>query len=190
LDETTKEFHTTFEVQSLPTGMFRCLQLSHRKKLTVLGFFLILLGFGGILTGPISEVFGRNPVYIVSLTLFIVMDTTAAVATNLAPRIIFRGLVELFASGPLVCSAAALVDLWSLVERIYMFPYFIMTLELAATVVPVLGSNIVMATAVSWRFVDWTIIFKQRPCWSLSPSSFPRHTAQFSSNGRRSSFIV
>lgn len=39
-----------------------------------------------------------------------------------------------------------------------MFPYFTMTLELAATVAPVLGSNIVMATAVSWRFVDWTII--------------------------------
>lgn len=36
LDETTKEFHTTFEVKSLPTGMFRCLQLSHRKKLTPL----------------------------------------------------------------------------------------------------------------------------------------------------------
>lgn len=39
-----------------------------------------------------------------------------------------------------------------------MFPYFTMTLELAATVASVLGSNIVMATAVSWRFVDWTII--------------------------------
>jgi hypothetical protein len=38
-----------------------------------------------------------------------------------------------------------------------MFPYFTITLELAATVVSVLGSNIAMATSVSWRFVDWTI---------------------------------
>lgn len=116
LNKTTKEFRIAFEVQSLPTGMFRCLQLSHREKLRltslVLGFFLVLLGFGGFfLTWHISEVFGKNPVYIVSLTLFIVMDMIAAVAQNLVQRIIFRGLAGFFALGPLVCLAAALVDL-------------------------------------------------------------------------------
>ena len=77
----------------------------------VLGFFLVLLGFAGILTWPISEVFGRNPVYTVSLTLFIVMGMIAAVDKNLVQSIIFRGLAGVFASGPLVCSAGALVDL-------------------------------------------------------------------------------
>jgi MFS family permease len=55
----------------------------------------------------------------------------------------------------LVCSAAALIDLWSLVERVYIVPYYAMMLELAATVAPVPGSFIVMATSVSWRWVDW-----------------------------------
>jgi MFS family permease len=117
----------------------------------VLAFFLILLGFGGILTGPVSEVSGRNPVYLVCLPLFIVLDSVAAVAQNLPQRIICRGLAGLFASGPLVCSAATLVDLWSLVERVYIVPYYAMMLELAATVAPVPGSFIVMSNLVSWR---------------------------------------
>lgn len=121
LEETSKVFHTIFQIQSFPTGMYSCLQMSHEETLTqlALAFFLILLGLGGILSGTITEVFGRNPVYIVSLTLLILMDTSVA----LERRIICRGLAGLFASGPLVCSAAALVDLWSLVERVYIFPY-------------------------------------------------------------------
>ncbi|KAJ5364233.1 uncharacterized protein N7496_009946 [Penicillium cataractarum] len=132
LIETTKLFHTNFEIQSLPTGL------------------------GGMLTAPVSEVIGRNPVYIVCLILFILLETSAALSQNLAQRIVSRGLAGLFASGPLVCSAAALVDLWSLIERVYMFPYYAMILELGATVGPVPGSYIVMANTVSWRFVDWS----------------------------------
>lgn len=160
LTETTKLFHTSFEVQSLPTGMLSRLQFSYEAKLTriFLALFLILLGLGDVLTAPVSEVIGRNPVYIVCLILFILLDTGAALSQNLAQRIVCRGLAGLFASGPLVCSAAALVDLWSLIERVYMFPYYAMILELGATVGPVPGSYIVMATAVSWRFVDWVTI--------------------------------
>jgi MFS family permease len=117
-----------------------------------LAFFLILLGFGGMLTGPLSEV-GRNPVYIVCLTLFIILDSVAAIAQNLPQRIICRGLTGLFASGPLVCSAATLVDLWALVERVYTVPYYAMMLKLAATVAPVPGSFIVQSNSVSWRWV-------------------------------------
>ncbi|KAJ5911443.1 uncharacterized protein N7473_000746 [Penicillium subrubescens] len=120
-----------------------------------LAFFLILLGFGGMLTGPLSEV-GRNPVYIVCLTLFIILDSVAAIAQNLPQRIICRGLTGLFASGPLVCSAATLVDLWALVERVYTVPYYAMMLKLAATVAPVPGSFIVQSNSVSWRWVVWT----------------------------------
>lgn len=39
------------------------------------------------------------------------MDMIAAVAKNLVQSIIFRDLAGFFASGPLVCSAGALVDL-------------------------------------------------------------------------------
>jgi MFS family permease len=123
-----------------------------------LALFLILSGLGSVLTGPLSEVMERNPVYIVCLTLFILLDSGAALAQNVVQRILCRGLAGLFASGPLVCSGAALVDLWSLVERVYVFPYYAMIIELGATVGPVPGSYIVMATAVSWRFVDWATI--------------------------------
>lgn len=40
-------------------------------------------------------------------------------------------------------------------ERVYIVTYYAMMLELAATVAPVSGSFIVMATSVSWRWVDW-----------------------------------
>ncbi|KAJ6021019.1 Major facilitator superfamily domain general substrate transporter [Penicillium herquei] len=62
-----------------------------------------------------------------------------------------------FGSAPLVCSAAALVDIWSPIERNYAFPFFSIVAFLGATAGPVPGS-IISWTHVSWRYVDWITI--------------------------------
>ncbi|KAJ5085428.1 hypothetical protein N7532_010199 [Penicillium argentinense] len=117
LTSTRKLYQTSFELQSVPTAMY-----------------LIGLGIGGMVTAPVSELFGRNP------------------------RIVCRGLAGLFASAPLVCAAAALVDLWSLIERVYAFPYFAIISFLGPTIGPTLGGFINMSPRISWRWVDWITI--------------------------------
>lgn len=124
--------------------------------------FLVGLGIGGLATAPISEVIGRNAVYISALITFMFFMIWAGLAKTLAQRIVFRGLAGLFASGLPVCSAAAVVDLWSLAERAYAFPAYAILSLMGAVVSIVPGSFISQAErihpAMTWRWVDWASI--------------------------------
>lgn len=110
------------------------------------------------MTAPVSEVVGRNYVYLTCVPLFMLFDMGAGLAQTVTQRIICRAFAGLFGSGPLVCSAAALVDLWSLIERVYAFPLYAVLGFLGATVSPTPGSLVTWVNAVSWRWVDWTTI--------------------------------
>lgn len=110
------------------------------------------------MTAPISEVVGRNPVYIPTLALFMLFTMGAGLSRTIAQRIVLRAFAGLSASAPLVCSAAAVVDLWTLIERVYVYPFFAMITFLGAAVAPTVGSYITEVEAVSWRFVDWVTI--------------------------------
>lgn len=126
--------------------------------------YLIGLGVGGLFTAPVSEVVGRNPVYVIMLPGFMLFDMGAGLAQNIGQRCVCRGLAGLFGSAPLVCSAAAVVDVWSLEERVYIFPATIIIVFLGALLAIVPGSYIGQQSLkhnwVSWRWVDWaTIIF-------------------------------
>ncbi|KAJ5679032.1 hypothetical protein N7462_007276 [Penicillium macrosclerotiorum] len=134
-------YHTSFELETVPTALY-----------------LILLGAGGIIAAPVSEVIGRNPVYISCTPLFMLFEMGSGLAQNVTQRIVCRALCGLFGSAPLVCSAGALVDLWSQIERVYVFPFYAIVAFLGATTGPAPGSVIVWVHAVSWRFVDWMTI--------------------------------
>jgi MFS family permease len=86
--------------------------------------FLIMNGLGALVAAPISEVFGRNPIYIPTMILFMLFDMGAGLAQTVIQQIVCRALAGLFGSAPAVLAAASLVDIWSRIERVYMFPLF------------------------------------------------------------------
>ncbi|KAJ5774466.1 hypothetical protein N7457_009362 [Penicillium paradoxum] len=141
LTSTKLLFHTSLEVQTLPTAMF-----------------LIGSGLGALVTAPVSELFGRNPVYIPTMVAFMLFNMGAGLSQTAVQRIICRGLAGLFGSAPSVLAAATLVDVWSRIERVYAFPAFSIIVFTGPLVGPIPGSAVVSET--SWRWVDWmTIIF-------------------------------
>lgn len=85
-------------------------------------------------------------------------DMGAGLSQNVGQRSVCRGLAGLFGSAPLVCAAAALVDLWSIIERVYAFPYFIILTFWGATFGPLPGGYINQSRSTSWRWVDWVTI--------------------------------
>ncbi|KAJ5834486.1 Major facilitator superfamily domain general substrate transporter [Penicillium robsamsonii] len=141
LTSTKKLFHTTFEVQTLPTAMF-----------------LIGSGVGALITGPISEVVGRTPVYIPAMIGFMLFDMGAGLSKTVVQRIVCRGLAGLFGSAPAVIAAASIVDIWSRVERVYTFPIFSIIIFTGPLVGPVPGAFAVHAESAGWRWVDWMTI--------------------------------
>lgn len=123
--------------------------------------YLIGLALGAMLTGPFSEVLGRNPVYIITLTTFMLFSMGSGLSDKARPQIICRFFAGVFGSAPSVAAAGSLTDLWSRVERVYAFPVYVCGAFLGAAAAPAPAGFILDPhTPVSWRWIMWmTIIF-------------------------------
>lgn len=118
--QAAEEFGVSSVVESMATAMY------------LLGF-----GLGAPFAAPLSETFGRNPVYIGTMTLFMVFVMASALAPNIGAQLVFRLFAGLFGSTPLTCAGGSISDMWNAIERTAMFPVF----ANAAFWGPILGSS-------------------------------------------------
>ena len=88
------------------------------------GLWLVGSGIGSMVTGPFSETFGRNPVYIGSMVIFMIFTMATALSPNLGAQLTYRFFVGFFASPPLVCGGGTISDLWSPLEKTWAFSVF------------------------------------------------------------------
>ena len=72
----------------------------------VLGF-----AFGPLIIAPLSEMYGRLPLYHSCNFLFIVFTIAAAVANNMAQFVVFRFLMGCFGGAPMVLGGGTIADL-------------------------------------------------------------------------------
>jgi MFS family permease len=72
----------------------------------VLGF-----AFGPLIIAPLSEMYGRLPLYHSCNFLFIVFTIAAAVATNMGQFIVFRFFMGCFGGAPMVLGGGTIADL-------------------------------------------------------------------------------
>lgn len=117
---------------------------------------MVGFGVGGPLTGPISEVVGRNAVYISSLIIFALFNVGAGLVRNhLWERMVCRCFTGFFAAPLAVTPAGSLIDLWSRIERVYAFALYAIIAFLGPLVAPTPGAFINRAKSVSWPWVDY-----------------------------------
>ena len=93
--EVMKEFHST-------NNMLEGFMVS----VYVLGF-----AFGPLIIAPLSEMYGRLPLYHTCNLFFIVFTIAAAVATNMGMFIVFRFLMGCFGGAPMVLGGGTIADL-------------------------------------------------------------------------------
>lgn len=81
--------------------------LSCSSTVATLGVTTFLLGFGTgpLIFAPLSEIYGRNPVYRSTLLLFVLFNIGCALSPNTAALLVFRFLCGFFGSptGKLLC---------------------------------------------------------------------------------------
>lgn len=122
------------------------------------GLYLVGFGVGALFAGPLSETLGRNPVYILTLTTYMVFIMAAGLARTVQQQLVFRFLAGFFGSTPLTCAGGSISDLWTPMERVFAFPMFANAAFLGPIMGPVMGGFIAQSTAVSWRWVEWTTL--------------------------------
>jgi multidrug resistance protein len=119
------------------------------------GLFLIGFGLGSLYAGPISETVGRNPVYIVTMAIYMIWIMASALAPNIGAQLVFRFLAGFFGSTPLTCAGGSLSDLWDPMERVLAFPVFANAAFMGPVIGPVVGGFIGQSNIVSWRWCEW-----------------------------------
>lgn len=81
---------------------------------TVLSVSLFLLGlaFGPLVAGPLSEVYGRNPVYRIGYLLFWIFSWPVAFAPNISVYLVFRFFTGFCSSAFLSVAGGSVSDLF------------------------------------------------------------------------------
>lgn len=118
---------------------------------------LYLLGFGlsAPLLGPLSEVGGRVPVYVLTLAAFTLFEVGAALAgaDHVQTRMICRFFAGFFGSAPLSNSGGSIADVVGPRERTYYFAFFAQAAFSGPVLGPVMGGYLAMNVGQEW--CDW-----------------------------------
>jgi len=137
IPQAAKEFHVSEETESLATVLF-----------------LVGFGAGAPFAGPLSETFGRNPIYLGTLLLFCCWILGSALSPNFGAQLAFMFLAGSFGSTAFTTAGGTLVDVFDHQQRGKIFPWFGAVALFGPMISPVVGGY-VGESGLDWRWVEW-----------------------------------
>ncbi|KXN84342.1 hypothetical protein AN958_12696 [Leucoagaricus sp. SymC.cos] len=149
------EFGTSREVSYLITTMF------------LLGYV-----FGPLFWGPGSELTGRKPIFVLTLTLYTIFHLGQALAQNIQTLLITRFFSGFFAVAPLTNCGGVIADIWSSEGRGPATSLFTASVFLGPVLGPLI-SGFIIESHVSWRWVFWVMMFFAAGCTLITVPFLP-----------------
>ncbi|KAJ5749412.1 major facilitator superfamily domain-containing protein [Penicillium manginii] len=128
------------------------------RTVGLLGVFTYLLGMaiGGIVSAPLSEIVGRRPVYLVSLTVFLLLILPSALAQNIEAILIGRFFGGLFGSAIMGNSPASVNDIVSDTHRALAFGIWSIGPTNGPVYGPIIGGFVYQY--LGWRWTNWIVL--------------------------------
>jgi multidrug resistance protein len=163
-------------------------ELNSTHLIATLGLstFVLGIGTGPLLTGPLSEHYGRRPIYLISWTFFIIWEFPPVVARNIETVIIAR-FFQGFAGGTFLSVAGGTVgDLFSPEE--IQAPMVVVSSApfIGPTLGPVIGGFINHYAYWKWTYyflIIWSVAFWVL-LWFFAPETRMRKRKASSTAGR------
>ncbi|KAI0473157.1 MFS general substrate transporter [Xylariaceae sp. FL0804] len=115
--------------------------------------YMLCMGLSPIFWGPLSQVYGRRMITLVTAIGFLLCSVATALAPNLASFFIFRILTAFEGTSFLLVGAAVISDIYRPVERGTATGWFMSGTLVGPAFGPFLGGIIV--TYRSWRVIFW-----------------------------------
>jgi multidrug resistance protein len=133
---------------------------------TMLASFVVsvfVLGYmvGPFLIAPLSEMYGRVPLYHASNILFLIFTIACAVAQSLPQLIVFRLLAGVAGVCPLTIGSGTVADMIEQEKRAGIMAVWALGPILGPVIGPVAGGF--LAEAEGWRWVFWVIAIAVYP---------------------------
>ncbi|MBO7743096.1 MFS transporter [Paenibacillus sp. MWE-103] len=102
--------------------------------------------------GKLSDLFGRKPVFIVGVVIFLVGSVLCGLATSMLMLVIFR-VIQGFGAGAVQPVAMTIIgDMYSVEERAKIQGYFSSVFGISSVIGPLFGGMIVQYSHWSWIF--------------------------------------
>ncbi|ORY89010.1 major facilitator superfamily domain-containing protein [Leucosporidium creatinivorum] len=133
--------------------------------------FVVGFGVGPLFFAPLSEMYGRRVIYLISMAFFFVFTIPCAVAQNVETLIICRFFAGLGASAPMTNAGGTIGDVWAVNERGNKMATFSSILFASPCLGPLVGGYI--AESVSWRWIYWVLLIFSGFCWLVAFAFLP-----------------
>ncbi|KAH9928371.1 MFS general substrate transporter [Fomitopsis serialis] len=146
-------------------GIARDLHVVREVGILSISLFVEGLGLGPLITGPLSEVYGRNIIYRVSYFLFFVFTWPVAFPPNIATFLVFRFITGFCSSAFLSVAGGSVSDLFE--NRKVASPMAVYTISpfLGPVIGPIVSGFI--CQNANWRWVYRVLLIWQFAMLSL-----------------------
>ncbi|EAU87133.1 spermine transporter [Coprinopsis cinerea okayama7 len=128
--------------------------------------FVIGFGVGPLFLAPLSEIFGRTPIYSLSMFLFFIFTLPSALAKNIATLVVSRQIAGLAASAPVCNVGGSIADVWDVKDRGAPMALFSGTLFIGPCLGPMIGGWI--GERAGWRWIYWVLFALVGASWLLT----------------------
>lgn len=194
-----KKVFVTFEICLLTTSVYIGSSIYSAGTESVMGIFgigrvaatlglcLFVAGYGigPMIFSPMSEIphIGRNPVYLVTLALFVALQVPTALATNFGMLLAFRFITGFFGSPVLATGGASLADMYRPAKRAYAMSIWGISAICGPTLGPLIGGFAVQSAPLGggftapWTWPIWELMWLSAFCLVVLFFFFPETSA-------------
>lgn len=169
-------FNATF-ASSSPGGIVEKVmkEFTFSAEVATLMISLFVAGYcvGPLFWGPLSEIYGRKPVFVVSFIVYTAFQIGCALSPNTGALLVFRFLGGCAASSPLANSGALMGDIWDQKTRGKAVALFTLAPFAGPSMGPVVGGFIGISTTVSWRWLFYVLAIFAGSCLALIVFTLP-----------------
>ncbi|MBL8096662.1 MAG: MFS transporter, partial [Anaerolineales bacterium] len=145
---------TDMYLPALPT-MSRNLQAPIEQINLTLTAFFVLFSVGMLVWGPLSDRYGRKPILLIGLSLYVIASGACSITDSVTALIVFRALQALGGSASGAVASAIVKDTFSGRQRETVLAIVQSMVMISPAVAPMLGAALLNFT--SWRGVFWAL---------------------------------
>ncbi|RBR04930.1 uncharacterized protein FIESC28_11468 [Fusarium coffeatum] len=140
-------------------------EFGNSREISILGLstFVLGIGLGPMFLGPMSEFYGRRPIYIVSWSMYFICIIPQAVAQNIETIIVSRFLDGFSGSAFLAVSGGTVGDLFTADQIQAPMLMFSMAPFVGPSIGPLIGGFI--NHNADWRWTHWTLLIWAGVLW-------------------------
>ena len=128
-----------------------------------LSLYVLAYGIGPLFFSPLSEIpaIGRNPVYMATFFLFVIISIPTALVKNFAGLLVLRFIQGFLGSPCLATGGASMQDMYSLLKLPYALTFWVSAAYCGPALGPLLSGFAVPVKG--WRWSLWEILWISGP---------------------------